>query len=326
MAVLSSEMLLYKSSVISNDPLNGNVISDTLVINGALNGVFENVSPAELIAGKTQLRKLFRCNRNPTNQSIGDVLLYNTPTGADTYVRVFAGTDSDVEGGLTGSETRYGTGLATADILVAATAISLTTEGPGGDIFRIGDMVVIRDTTASNFEVAEILTVTVNTPTSTDITLTAGTSGSYALASSASVSSAIEVGVLNATATSVAVTSVSGTYDDVGSPITASNAGGVIDTWTVTFTTAVDFTVAGATTGAVGGGNTSGDFAPNNPGLSAPYFTLLASGFGGTFAALDTLIFSTTSSCSAFWAELVVPAGTAGQALPDSVSLCSYGA
>jgi len=327
MAIVAAEISLNRSSVITNDSTNGNVVDHTAeVVDSALNGVFPNITPSELVTGINIKRKLFRCNRNALNEILTNTLVYNTVTPADTYVRVFVGTDTDTQGDLTGSEDRYGSGLATVDISVSDTAFSLTTEGPGGDIFRIGDTVVIRDDTASNFETATIATVTVNTPTSTDITITGGgTVGAYTTAQNATISSALPTGDIGSTSTGVVVTSTLGTYDDVGSPITAQNVGGINDVWTVTFTDPTNYTVAGATTGAVGGGSIAGDFSPSNPSTATPYFTLLAAGFGGTFAASDTLVFTTSDSCVAFWSELIAEAGTAGQAAPDEVNLCLYG-
>ncbi len=67
-------------------------------------------------------------------------------------------------------------------------------------------------------------------------------------------------------------------------------AGGLVDeTWTVTFTSATEFGVAGATTGSVGTGEIGAEFD------ASPYFVIPASFFTGTWAIDETYVFATTA-------------------------------
>ena len=68
------------------------------------------------------------------------------------------------------------------------------------------------------------------------------------------------------------------------------------------------FTCTGSATGAVSGGAIGGDFAPNNPDFGKPYFTLRTAGWGGTWAADETMIFTTVPAAEPLWFKQVVPA------------------
>ena len=102
-----------------------------------------------------------------------------------------------------------------------------------------------------------------------------------------------------------------GTYDEATYPVVLHNDGVVEDAWTVTFTSETNFTVSGAHTGSVGTGNVGSDFAPVNPVTGQPYFEIAAAGWGGAFAAGDTLTLSTHPAAAGIWFRETVPAGTA---------------
>lgn len=93
---------------------------------------------------------------------------------------------------------------------------------------------------------------------------------------------------------SVVSTSVgTGLYDEDSGDIERGN-GAVLDTWIFTFTSPTEFDVAGAATGAVGSGDTSSDFEPDNPSESGYYFYLGDGGWTGVWAVGDTFRFHTT--------------------------------
>lgn len=105
-------------------------------------------------------------------------------------------------------------------------------------------------------------------------------------------------------------TSSSGTYDESGSPVTLYNDGTVEDDWTISFTGSSAFSVSGNYYGSVGSGNTGENFSPTNPDTGQPYFTILASGWGGTWESGDTITFTTSPSALPILIEQTVPAGT----------------
>lgn len=84
-------------------------------------------------------------------------------------------------------------------------------------------------------------------------------------------------------------------YDEATYPI-ENNAGTIAQTWTITITDHATgaFKLDGSTLGAdVATGNLNADFAPVNP-AGGVYFTLRATGWGGTAATNDTLTFTVT--------------------------------
>ncbi|MBF0310825.1 MAG: type II toxin-antitoxin system HicB family antitoxin [Magnetococcales bacterium] len=76
---------------------------------------------------------------------------------------------------------------------------------------------------------------------------------------------------------------------------------GIEQTWTITFTSATDFTCAGDTVGSVGTGSRNSAFAPTNPDHARPYFTLPATGWGGTWASGNILSFKTHPATIPIW-------------------------
>lgn len=117
--------------------------------------------------------------------------------------------------------------------------------------------------------------------------------------------------------------SSSGTYDEGTYPLGLHNDGTVEEDWTLTFSSASDFTVSGAYYGTVGSGTISGDFAPTNPNTGQPYFTLSADGWGGTWASGETIMFSTHPSAVPILLEQEVPAGTGAESV-NPVPLRAY--
>ena len=141
------------------------------------------------------------------------------------------------------------------------------------------------------------------------ITLAAGLANAYDAATPTYVASAVELPDLTPAQSAWTETSSAGTYDETTYPLTLYNAGTVTDTWTITFTSATAFTVAGALTGSLGTGATSADYKPANG--ASYYFELDKDGWGGTWAIGDTVTFATTHAGQAVWAKEVVPAGIA---------------
>lgn len=110
-----------------------------------------------------------------------------------------------------------------------------------------------------------------------------------------------------------AETSSAGTYDETGSPPTLYNDGTVEETWTLTMTGTSTFSVSGAYYGSVGTGNTGADFEPVNPDTGEKLFSLLSAGWGGTWAAAETIVFQTHPAGVPLLIEEFVPAGCAAE-------------
>lgn len=106
-------------------------------------------------------------------------------------------------------------------------------------------------------------------------------------------------------------TSAAGTYDEATYPVVMYNDGTEYDTWTITFTSATNFTCTGTNEGSVGTGNIGGDFSPTNADTGQPYFTIDKDGWGGIWASGDTVTFTTSPAAIPIWIKEVVPASTA---------------
>jgi hypothetical protein len=118
----------------------------------------------------------------------------------------------------------------------------------------------------------------------------------------------ISIGDLIPSISDVIITSASGTFDDTKA--TVNNAGTEYDTFTIEFTDATNFNVTGARLGVLSAGDINSTYSPTNPKTSQPYFTIDVSAWGGTWAASDTVVFTTNPAHKAVWWKEVVPAGT----------------
>ena len=76
-----------------------------------------------------------------------------------------------------------------------------------------------------------------------------------------------------------------GTYNDTIAPVVLTNAGALTERFALRFTSTTTFECIGEHVGNIGTGNINTDFAPINPVGNAPYFTLRALGWGGSWAA-----------------------------------------
>lgn len=325
MPIASAELKLYKSSVVTNESGNGGRLSANEIVSGVANNLFPNITEAQRTAGITLKRKSFRKIANDADTAASNGKFYIkdiTPGG--TRAVLYAGTQRDTQGDLTGSERKYGAGRLAADVSAGATTLVVDVEPDNGaaNIFQAGDTLYLSD--GSNDEYVTIDTGGVSwSVDQATITLAAGTLNSYLAATPTTVSSCLEAASVVTSFDNWVETSTSGTYDEAGSPPTLDNIGTIEETWTLTFTSATDFSVVGDTVGSVGTGSTAGDFAPVNADFSKPYFTLLAAGFAGTWAIGETIVFQTHPAAFPHWCDLIVPAGTASYS-NDAVTIgCS---
>ena len=299
MTIVSEELKLYKDS--------GGRLSSTEVLNGYLNGLFPNVSEDERTAGITITKKAFFKVASAANTQAVNAKTYLadiTPSGGRAVI--VAATQRDT----TPAGRYYGAGRLNADVIATATSIIVDAEAGNGVnlIFQVGDKLRIDD--GSNGEFVTIDTVSWATDQAT-ITLTAGLKYPYLAASATTISSCIESATIECSTDNWGETSTSGNYDEIAYPVTNNNIGGIEQTWTLTFTSTTDFSVIGDTVGNVGTGSISANFTPINADFAQAYFTLLASGFGGSWAVNDTIVFQTHPATQAFFLQLIVDAGTA---------------
>lgn len=104
-----------------------------------------------------------------------------------------------------------------------------------------------------------------------------------------------------------------GTYDEVAKPPLLYCDGTEEDTWVLTFSSGVNFTVSGIYNGSVGTGNVGVNFTPVNPDTGQPFFMLRTVGWGGTWHAGDTITFQTHPAAVPLWLKQVVPPATVAE-------------
>lgn len=119
-----------------------------------------------------------------------------------------------------------------------------------------------------------------------------------------------------------AISSTNGTYDKTQYPPVLTNLGTERDVITITMTSATTFSCSGTVLGDLGTGDISSDFSPINSRTGKPYFTLKSDGWGGTWAANDTIQFIINPAAFPIWWKEVVPAATVAEA--DNTVILSW--
>ncbi|MBF0611677.1 MAG: hypothetical protein G8345_07750 [Magnetococcales bacterium] len=322
MAVLPSEIKFYKSTFVNDGSTNGGRMSANEITDNVKNNLWPDVPQSERLAGSSKYRKCFIKIANDSDLGlISPRFFVETQTPGEDRVLIFAGTQTDTEADLTGSERLYGSGALNANASAGASSIQVNVEAAADAIFQNGDLIRISDKATVNAETGntEFIRLAASNAVSwngTVATLTfengATLAYAYTTANSTRVASVIEGdSPLEGTVSDWLESSVAGTYDEVSYPLESDHIGGIEQEWTITFTSATAFTCSGDTVGAVSGGTIGSDFSPNNSDFSKPYFLLRSTGWGGTWATNDTLIFTTHPAAQAIWEKRIIPANTA---------------
>ena len=287
MPIAQSEFV-FRSSVIVNDSAsNGGRMAAVALVDDVKNNSWPDVYEAERAAGSIKYRKLFCHIANDDDLTLQDVkgfLEKHSP--GDDSITIFAGTFEDDQGDLSGSERAYGTGQLDATVLAAVTTIDVLTEDAALDLFQNGDTVRISDQdgigAAGNVEYVTLDAAPTYAGDVATLSFTPALVNGYAAANTR-VASVINLADIVASVSGWAESAAgSGTYDEATYPLGLDHIGTASQAWTLTFTGATTFDVVGDVVGSVGSGTTGGDFAPNNPDHSKPYFTLLLAGWAGT--------------------------------------------
>lgn len=320
MPVAQNDLIFVKSSVVNDTSLNGGEMSYLQIVDAVSSNIFPTISQAKRIAGSAgEWRKVFVKNKESTGLGLYNTKVYiENPTPAGDMVFLAAGTLTDKQGDLS-TPRLYGCGWLGASVSAGASSITVNVEDGDVHIFQVGDTIRISDKEAvddlaGNEEYVEIGTVTYDGDVAT-IGITPVLSNNYSATGQATrVASLLDCGTVQASVSSVVVTSTNGQYNNVTYPITADNRGAIRQNYLLTFTSSTAFTITGDTLGSLGSGNVSGiNCAPNNPNTSAPYFIVNASGFSGSFQIGDTISFTVTPSAKGLWLKRVIPANTPSQ-------------
>jgi hypothetical protein len=313
MSIQSSEILFYKSEMVTDTGANGGRMgprATALIATGVKNNLFPDPSQAERASGKTRLRKVFCAVENAENLALTNAAAHLTrTTGADDFVTLFLAGQRETQAEI-GAPREYGAAVLAAPVTAGDTSMQVTLEDADLDVFQDGDSIWIGD--GSNEEYFHDVTISGSAPDLT-VTLAAGdqfansfaTSGAFVASLLPHPDTDLESG-----ASDWIESSSAGTYDEGSHPLELENIGSVEDDWTLTFTTASAFVVEGVYSGALASGAIGADYAPANPEGGA-FFTLRASGWAGTWAPGDTITFGTHPAAWPVWLKQVVPEGAA---------------
>ena len=314
MTIASSEINWYRSTTVNDTSSNGGRLSTTKEVSGLTNSLWPDVAEAERLSGSTKYRKTFIKIDNASDAALQTVKIgLLAPTPGDDIVTLFPGTNTDIQSGIS-TPNLYGAGTLDSPASASASTIDVLVEDGAVIIFRNGNTIRIADKeTAGEPDINgtgnEEFHVINGTPTIlgdvVTITLTGTLANSYS--TNATVSSLIEVANIVASVTGKSVTSTSGTFDET--KMTAHAIGGLYQIWTFTFSSSTAFSCSGDVVGSVGTGNINSTFAPNNTAFSTPYFTVLSSAWGGTFANGDTVQITTLPASTPIWEKRYIPAG-----------------
>jgi len=320
--MLQTDLQYFHAEERSADATNGGKITADLITTGVMNNVWPNVSKAQRDAGHILHRKIFfKVNDDDDGTLTAPQAFIDLITSGGDRIIAFAATDTDTQADITGSERKYGAAPISDDLAAASGPVTfdVTVEdvslATGTDaIFKVDDKIRLTDkvnpsSVSGNEEILTLTTVT-NVDTTVTLTVSEDVANSYLVATNTRVMSLHEPGDIATDVTGFTVTSTAGTYDDTTYPVVADNIGTYADAVTLTFTSATAFTATSANGYTYGSGTISGDFAPNNPDNSKPYFTLNYLGFGGTYVADDKIEFTLVPAYIAHWFKRIVPAGT----------------
>lgn len=326
MSIISTELLMLRSGVITDTDVNGGRMdNNSVVTSNVQNNVWPSVFKAEREAGSTKYRKTFWKVANDDDDTLFNPQCWlDAPTQADDWVMFFVGTQINTQADITGSEDCYGCGALHTNVSAAAGSVIVTLEDasllPAGadELFRDGDTIRItnKDTPSSGAGTEEIHVIS-GTPSISGLDITITLVGTLAYAYNTDdntygtrIMSVYEpADVVGSYSDFVVTTAGDGDYNDSSYPVIPDSLGTIEQIVTLTFTDSTNFTAASNVSGVtLSSGNTTTEYAPSNPDLTKPYFTLEYEGFSGTYANGDTVVFATQPASVPLWGKRVVPA------------------
>lgn len=329
---LQDNEILWRPAALVSDATpaqnGGRVRLAAAVVSGVKNNLLPDVSRTEREAGAVKWRKAFIHAAAADGSALLNARVFlDAPTAGDDFVVLVPGTATDTEDQITGRP--YGIGRL-AEALAAgddvAEVIGEHAAYAALQPFRIGDRVRIADRPATGGAGNEsFVTLTGVSWAGAVATLTFSPALATGFGTAETlVSSVIERATVGASLGAVSVVSAAGVFDGGAGRAAAVARGTPDDTWLLTFTSASAFAAVGLASGAVGSGSIHADFAPINPATGQPFFVLDMAAWGGTWAAGDTVAFSTASATLPLWYRREVPAG-AGSLANNAASVAVQG-
>lgn len=333
MPILDSE-IVWRPAVLISDSTpaqNGGRMAFSQLVSGVKNNLFPDVSQSERTAGATQWRKAFIHINSAQDAALLNVRLFlDSLTPAGDFVLFQPGTQTDTEDQISGRP--YGAGTLYAAVAGGAVQIQVAcehnTEYATLQPIRIGDVLRVSDRPSTggtgNEEWASVTGIAYGANFAT-VGISPALVNGYAITNTL-VSSVYATPSVAGGVSGVSITSASGSFDSTTTGnLIAHNKGAVADDWTLTFTSASQYSAAGTVSGALAApGSVAADYAPLNPATGTPYFTIRPGAWGEGFTANDTVRFSTSPAAIPIWYRRQVPPGTASLA-NDACSLAIVG-
>lgn len=312
MAITADEIRFYKAATGGDGPASGGVQGPAEVVDGLKNSLFPDVSQTERASGIVRRRKCFAHVANAAGLTLYSARahLFAVSPGEDRF-SLAPGTQEDTLAERTGAERAYG--VAELDVATSAGApvLSVRLKTAEAGLFQTGDTIWVGDPETREGEYHAGVTLSGSGDLLT-INLADGDALLADHAAGHAVAAVFEAGDVAASATAYVIeTAGDGDYDIAGQPVVTDNLGTVRETWTLTFSSSTDYAVAGERLGALAAGSALTDYAHNNPETGTPYFTLRAAGFSGTWAAGDSLGFTTSPASLPLWITQTVDPGAA---------------
>ena len=325
MAIQANEIKWYRSELVNDTASNGGRLTANECLDNVKNNVWPDVSQAERLAGSVKYRKTFIKIANDEDLALinPQVFIETQTPGEDTIV-LLLGSQTDTQTEVEAYNRFYGAAALDVDADAGDGVLLVNVEtgnGVGGhEIFQDGDLLRISDKSSveaetGNSEFVRLASSNAISWNGNQATLTLAAAvvleNGYVAANS-KVASVLEVADIEALLDNWSESSVAGTYDEMTSPVLLDHIGSIEQTWTLTFTSDSQFSCYGDQLGLVGSGSINdASFAPNNADFNKPYFTLTGGSppWGGTWAASDTLSFSTHPAAVPIWEKRTVPAG-----------------
>jgi len=317
MSIQSSE-LLWRNAALTSDTTpaqNGGRMGSGVMTDNAANNLFPNVTQAQREAGLVTLRKDFLHVASAEDATLSSVRIYiDAQTAAADWITFSPGSQTDTAATHVAVDT-FGSGKLHTSTTSGATALSITPENiaaytalqpfKAGYLVRISDAPYSTDAAPTSYAT---ITDAVYAADRINLTVTPALSADHAVGTH--VAAVYQSADIAASATTPAVISTAG----LCSAVKAHNKGSIEQIFTLTFTSATDFSVSGDTLGAFAIGTTTSTTAPVNPATSSAYFTLESTAFSGTFAPGDTVSFTTHPAAVPLWWRREVPANSASLA------------
>jgi hypothetical protein len=309
-----TDLKLYRSETVSDSAGNGGRMSANEIASGADSNIFAAAGGSELAAGSIKKRKVFPKWADVANSVLQFVKAFiDQYTLGDDIVTFVAGTQTDVQSDLTGSEKKYGCGKLDGNVIATATSMTVLVEDGTDHTFVDADLIRITDKTdVDDLSGNEEFVTIVGTPSVLadviTITFTPALANGYS-ASLSRVMNVYEPADQVASIANVTVTSAAGTFN--ADNLLADNIGSVEHHVTGTFSSATVFNLVSDILGSLGAGNIGAGASPNNADFGKPHFVMQSAGFGGTFIAGDLIEFDVHPASFAVWFIKEIPPGTA---------------